>query len=294
MPVITLIALGCLVLHLAAGALLKIIAYNTNPKIKSAYDNYLNKTKNLDLKLLELNKEIVGNSNTIKECCAKLKNNKNEGVLSLNANVMGLILSDFLPVRDLIQFRSANKTLSEVFSNTKIVTHRIKESFSIDFINKLGIEQILKAMEHDPFDPLLVPLTGVLLQDALNNQEGSLLDLEKNYDKVLSFEYHAQNIPLIWAHEPNQSKLTLIFNDIKQPSVLNLYNDKYFMVTSHNSGSSWEQNSIYQIGSNICNFMYTEPICKIDEDHYQVKGERGIKETDFFKNFKNPEVLIQI
>lgn len=296
-PLISLIALGSLTLQLSAGALLKVIAYNRNPKIKLAYDQYCKKnTDHLDITLSKQENEVLCKLNIIEQSLEKLENKENIGLLNhLNADVTGLILSSYLPINDLIQFRSANKKLVEVFSNKMIVTLRIKDSFSIDFINKLGLEHILKALEHDALDPLLVPVPPVLNFNRLRGE------FEREEDLISSFEFHMENKTIAWGHESaqtpiNKSKLFLIFNDITKPSMENvLYaNEKYKMISSHdNSEISWEQRSIKSIelgGSD--HFASTIPIYKVDEDHYSI--DTLITKTDFFKNFKKPEALTQI
>lgn len=308
-PVISLIGLGCLALQLSAGALLKVIAYNRNPKIKSAYDKYLNKTKNPDLKLPDSKNEVVDNSNKIEQGVAKLQNNENLGFFNdLNRDVLGSILSSYLPVNDLIQFRTTNKKLSEVFSNKMIIILRIQDSFSIDFINKLGLERILNAMEHDPLDPFLVPMD---LLTAFRKDE--VFNFERDNDRALSFDLHMENKSIVWGHvsvqtPKNKSKLFLIFNDINKPSSLikPIKKGKYFMITPHdNSEISWEQRSIHQIRSGVFHFALNSPIYKVNDDNYSTKpisqlqvidyqDNKIVRETGFFKNFKNPETQVQI
>jgi len=308
LPFISLIALGSLSLQLSAGVLLKVIAFNRYPKIKLAYDNYLNKTKNLDFKLPDSKDEVVDNSNKIRQGVIKLQNNESLGFLNFNADVTGLILSSYLPVNDLIQFRTANKTLSQVFSTKTILIHRIQDSFSTDFINKLGLEHILNAMEQDPLDPLLIPNLTVLHNPVLPARAV----LERNYVRALSFERHMENKPIAWGHESvqtpkNNSKLFLFFNDIKNTSFICHKNtDKYYMIASHdNSKLAWEQRAIHKIVYGGHHFPNTIPIYKVDEDHYSIhplsdldeedlKDDTQITKTDFFKNFKTPEALIQI
>lgn len=312
LPVISLIAFGCLVLQLSAGALLKVIAYNTNPKIKSAYDNYCKKVvHNTPIKLSKPENEIPYSSNIIEQSFEKIENKKALGLLNdLNADVMKLILSSYLPVQDLIQFRSVNKKLSEVFSNRTICIHRIQESFSTDFINKLGLEHILNAMENEPLNPLLVPIP----YDANIPPNQGLEPITRTLNRIFAFDKYMENRQIAWGHETSQtqknnSKLFLIFNDLnKGLLVFRDGVDKYYMISSHNNSEiAWEQSSIKKIFGNesIVAGLVTKPIYKVDNVHYSevpiyelkdedYNDETIIIKTDFFKRFNNPETLAHI
>lgn len=308
LPVISLIAFAYLPIRIAAGVLLKLVAYNTDPKFKSAYHRYCDakEANNLPQLLPQFKIDNSSNSNIKKRAVIKLKDKEDLGEFTqLSSDILEFFLSSYLPSQNLIRFRAIHKNLSVDISNEFILTKRIEENFSIDFINKVGLSYILKAMKDVPLDPYLKP--RILGDDEVTFENGY-----QYVNIASSFEVNIKNKPITWGHESNEtpkneSKLFLIFNQIKKNSFMELTRnanfkwispDKYYMISAHeNSEISWEQRSIKKINYRVVHFA--SPIYKVDDDHYSEvplheMNANDIEKTDFFKCLSTPESFAHI
>lgn len=305
MPLVTLIAFTYLSLHFSAGAMLKLMAYNKDPKVKAAYDHYCAEKTTVQ-KMAEAKIKNPNKSNMLNEAFEKNGSQETLGTFSkLNSDLKVVVFSP-LSSQDLIHLRSANKELFNVISNDIILISRIHENFSIDFINRLGISHILNALWNSPLESSLVP--SVHPKDVIHwilNFDQKVRDKNLKIGKI--FEYHMKCFSLSWGHESvqnpkNSANLFLMFKQNNNQS----FRDKYFMVLAHeNSEIAWEQRFIRLVqisDTDNTHFADAVPIYKMDEDHYskvplselsqfENVDPIYIEETDFFKRFSEAESL---